>query len=411
MYHGHGTRTAALALAAGAAALRLALLFSLAGCAGRPLPAERGPKTETAEVEEAAGPYGWQPETRSPRPAEPPSADLGARCGKGDVALARVAALVAVRELAGAPVELPELSFALRAEGSPYVWPRLYTLSGARGLPEANAGVPSWLASIEEDGELRCGIARHVAEREVLAAVAVSVLADLEPVPTHVRAGTWVAVRARLLVPARAATVVVLGPRGAPRRVPTSFAGGLATARFSADQEGAWLVQVLATVEGGPRPVAEAMVHAGAAPPTRFASARVPGESALMDGGDPALSLLAMINAARNAEGLAALARHDVLSKLAHEHAASMAEAQRLAHDTGRGSAVERAERAGVVVTALGENVAHAMDVKAAHRTLWASPSHRGNLLDPRFDHAGIGAALDSDGTLWVAEVFARLRP
>jgi uncharacterized protein YkwD len=86
-----------------------------------------------------------------------------------------------------------------------------------------------------------------------------------------------------------------------------------------------------------------------------------------------------------------------------------MAEARRVAPDTGQGTPLERAERAGIVASALGENVAHAMDARGAHRTLWASPSHRGNLLDPRFDRVGIGTALGDDGTLWVCEVFARL--
>jgi uncharacterized protein YkwD len=405
LYHGRRSRNARPRLAAGAAALHVALF--LPGCASRPAPAPHGPKTEPAA--EAAGSYLWQPETLSPRPAEPPSADLGARCRSGDAALARVAALVARRELEGSPVELAELTFALRAEGSPYVWPRLYTLSGAPGLAEAQEKVPGWHAQVEDDGgELRGGIARHDADREVLAGVAVSVLADLEPVPTHVREGAWVTVGARLLVPARAASVLVLGPRGAPRRVPTSFAGGRVVGRFSADHPGSWLVQVLATVEGGPRPVAEALLHAGVAPPTRFASASVPGEAAAVDG-DPALSLLAMVNAARSAEGLPGVLPDDALFHLALEHAKAMRDARRLAHDTGQGTPVERTERAGIVTNALGENVAHAMDVKGVHRTLWASPSHRGNLLDPRFDRVGIGAAIGDDGTLWVVQVFARL--
>jgi uncharacterized protein YkwD len=404
LYHGRSSRNVGRALAAGAMALHLSLF--LPACARRPASFGHGPKTEAAA--EAPGPYVWQPETRSPRPAEPPSADLGAHCRKGDAALERVAALVAERELQGSPVELPELGFALRAEGSPYVWPRLYTLSGARGLPEASAQVPAWLGAIDEGGELRCAIARRVAEREVLAAVAVSVLAELEPVPTSVRAGAWVTVVARLLVPAQAVSVVVLGPRGAPRRVPASFAGERATARFSADHEGAWLVQVLASVEGGPRPVAEAVVHAGVSPPTRFASTPVPGEGAAPDG-DPSSSLLAMVNAARSAEGLRPVRADDALLRLATAHATAMRDAERLAHDTGQGTLVERSERAGLVAPALGENVAHAMDVRGAHRTLWASPSHRGNLLDPRFDSAGIGVALGDDGTIWVCEVFARL--
>jgi uncharacterized protein YkwD len=56
---------------------------------------------------------------------------------------------------------------------------------------------------------------------------------------------------------------------------------------------------------------------------------------------------------------------------------------------------------------ATGENVAHNLDVTHAHRAQWASPSHRENLLQPRFDRIGIGVALDPDGSIWVCEVFA----
>ena len=81
-----------------------------------------------------------------------------------------------------------------------------------------------------------------------------------------------------------------------------------------------------------------------------------------------------------------------------------------LAHDTGLGTPAERAARAGIDARVLGENVAHALDAERAHRTLWASPSHRKNLLDPRFDALGLGVAVDSDdGSLWVSEIFARL--
>jgi uncharacterized protein YkwD len=40
------------------------------------------------------------------------------------------------------------------------------------------------------------------------------------------------------------------------------------------------------------------------------------------------------------------------------------------------------------------------------HRALWASPSHRLNLLDSRFTRWGLGVAKDTDGGLWVCELF-----
>jgi hypothetical protein len=43
-----------------------------------------------------------------------------------------------------------------------------------------------------------------------------------------------------------------------------------------------------------------------------------------------------------------------------------------------------------------------------AHRALWASPSHRSNLLDARFTAIGVGVARDEqDGSSWICETFA----
>src|SRR5262245_29006419 len=52
-----------------------------------------------------------------------------AQCRDGDAALARVAERFARRQAEGSPaLDVSELSFTLRAEGSPYVWPRAWTL-------------------------------------------------------------------------------------------------------------------------------------------------------------------------------------------------------------------------------------------------------------------------------------------
>jgi uncharacterized protein YkwD len=115
-----------------------------------------------------------------------------------------------------------------------------------------------------------------------------------------------------------------------------------------------------------------------------------------------------MVNAARASEGLRALRPNATLTQLASEHATMMRGVRRTAHDTGEGDLTARLARAGLSLTA-GENVAHAASVALAHRVLWASPSHRQNLLTAGFDSIGIGVALDEDGSVWVCEEFAAL--
>ena len=333
------------------------------------------------------------------------------QCRLGDAALARVAERFARRQSTGnAPLDAAEISFALRAEGSPYVWPRAWTLEGG-DLSSAPAvqRMRGWLDSWGDGGERRCGVALTTArERSVLSAVAVDALADLEPVPVRLRVGAWVDVNATLLVPTSDAKVIVLGPSGAPYSVPTSFDGRQARARFHADRPGAFLIQLLASVAGGPRPVLEATVYADIPPPTAFFGDTAPGEPSrpLPDGADPAEALFSMVNHARATEQSPALMRDGVLDGIAQRHAEAMRQLGHIAHDAGEGDPQSRVQDSNLSALA-GENVAHALDVTRAHRLFWASPSHRENLLQFRFDKIGIGVASDADGSVWVCEVFA----
>jgi uncharacterized protein YkwD len=181
-------------------------------------------------------------------------------------------------------------------------------------------------------------------------------------------------------------------------------------ATFAADSAGSWLIQVLATAASGPRPVAEAIVNVDTDPPVRFQGTPAPGEAAGAGTTDDRDALGRMIDAARATERLAPLRRDARLDAVAQAHADAMLAARRVGHDVGDGDPASRVEAAGVVARVAGENVAHAATLPRAHRSLWSSPSHRGNLLFDGFDAVGIGLARDQDGSVWVCEVFADLR-
>jgi uncharacterized protein YkwD len=82
---------------------------------------------------------------------------------------------------------------------------------------------------------------------------------------------------------------------------------------------------------------------------------------------------------------------------------------------------VQRLEQAGFGALRIGENVAHARSLARAHRALWESPAHRGNLLDRGFSAVGLGVVVvseseaesdaergNADATgVWVCELFA----
>ena len=388
------------------------------GCSTRPnSPPESAARTQAtpAFASDAGEVFNFPEVTQSPLGvAEMPVAlaPFFEQCRLGDAALSRVAERFARRQAEDlAPLDVSEISFALRAEGSPYVWPRAWTLEGGDlSSPAAVERMHGWLSSFDDGGERRCGIALATTrDRRVLSAVAVDALADLEPLPVQLRVGAWVDVNASVLVAASDAKLIVLGPSGAPYAVPTTFDGRRARARFHADRPGAFLIQLLANVAGGPRPVLEATVYADVRPPTSYFGDAAPGEPTqpLAADADKTAALLAMVNQARASEQSSVLERDATLDGIAERHAQAMRKQKRIAHDAGDGDPRSRVEGADLSILATGENVAHALDVTRAHRALWASPSHRENLLQPRFDRVGIGVALDPDGSIWVCEVFA----
>ena len=413
-------RIARILLALGCRPAVAAVLGSaLVACAEPKAQPSSSPPSQSASAAREQGENSeFAPLTASPRAmAEALVANdertLSNACGEADAALLEVASQLALQQSErGAELDSDTLTYALRRAGAPYVRPRAWLFDGTSGEVEtAKAHMQRWLGSFSDGRTRRCGVVlrRNDASKISVAVVAVEVLADLDPLPTRARIGQWIEVRATLRVPADEAKLVVLGPRGAPRPVPTSLAFGRVLARFNADARGAWLVQLLGSVDGGPRPLLEALVFAGTEPPRTAAISQAPGEDAPGATSEARAALYAMVNAARTSEHAPPLARDARLERLATEHAEAMRRARKTAHDSGDGDVNQRLERAGLELAA-GENVAHAGNAALAHRTLWASPSHRGNLLSRGFDLVGIGVAPDVDGTLWVCQIFAPSR-
>ena len=359
----------------------------------------------------------WEVETRSPRDVTPekPLTLLQNLCGRADAALTAVAHRLATDQKFGSkPDDLDRLAFALRASGSPYVWPRAWSLMIPVGESSEDVLVPRfkhWLSSFNDGGQRRCGISRASGPNGTLyAAVASDVLADLvKPLPTRVRTGQWLELEVLLLGEASDAKVILEGPKSEPLVVPATISQGEVRSRIPMSGPGPWLIQVLATMDTGPRPVIEAEVFVDEEPPKRLELRPAPGESANGQGGNSAESLYVMINAARIEEGRKALSRDSRLDQLAQQHAMAMLAAGHVGHDVGDGSPKSRLENAGIFAALAGENVAHAADAVRAHRALWASPSHRSNILHRGFRNVGLGVVRGPDSTIWACELFAAL--
>lgn len=355
----------------------------------------------------------WVDQTFSPRPGSPPAPELEelvATCGQGDVALHEVAQLIAdVEAETGETPSMDEVGFHLRRTGSPYVMPRLWsaTMSGV-DHEELLGHIGEWAKINPSVGDLRCGVGLHRAGNgsQTVTAIQVDAVADLRPVPTKVDTADWIELEAKFLRPTTAATVVLLPPEGPPRQVATDLRGQSAHARFSLSMPGTWLVQVMGTQHGGPRPVASALITAGEKPPGHHASKPVPGEGAFDSSLTPADALFELVNAARKEEGLPTLRRSRKLDRIALAHSEAMVEQGRISHDTGLGDPSYRVGASGLQYKATGENVAMAQTVPRLHRVLWASPSHRENLLLRRWDEVGVAIAERPDGSLFATQLF-----
>lgn len=379
---------------------RLAVLaVVLVACGSPPWAryADDDPPPPPAPLTASAQKDGWAEATQSPWPT------TGALpCGTGDAALERVAQrMVAERARGLGATDADDVVAWMRENGEPHVRPRIVSASGKAPISE-DALRPK-LEEVRTERS-RCGIARAPLPHggEIVGAVVIDALADLAPLPTHARTGAWLEVDATLGVPATDARVVVLGPRGIPRTVTTSFDPSTrrAHARFVLDRPGAFTVQLVGDLEnGGPRPLLEARVFTDVAP---TASATVPGEDSA-DVND----LESLVAHLREAESLPALTRDRRLDAIASAHAARMLSSRTTAHDVGEGDLRARFTEASLDARRVGENVAHASSILAAHRVLHASPSHRLELLRVEWTHAGFGTARADDGTVYVCEVFA----
>jgi uncharacterized protein YkwD len=334
-------------------------------------------------------------------------APLYALCGAADEGLARVAAQIVAHELAGrSPLESAQLKSRMRRAGVAYMWPRIWLLAGAADSEDVLARMKRWQNGKRHAGVLRCGIARgRDPKRGVLiAAVQADVLADLAALPTQARRGQWMRLDAQMRVPAKQAKVVLLPPRGVPRKVLTSMSpGGRVRSRFALDQAGRWLVQVVATTASGPTPVIEAPVFVEVKPRLAEQQALTRGAAGARD--DQAL--LGWLDGVRKQAGLRVLVRDAALDRLARAHSEHMIRNDHVAHRLGAGSAADRLIAAGLAAKSIGENVARAATAERAHLALYGSPSHRATMLFPAFDRVGLAAVRGPKGKLWVTQVLA----
>ena len=103
--------------------------------------------------------------------------------------------------------------------------------------------------------------------------------------------------------------------------------------------------------------------------------------------------MLNLVNQERTSRGLNALRLDPALRTLARNYGEQMFEDGFFSHTSAidGSSPADRANRAGIAYSVIGENLAFAPDVYVAHQGLMNSPGHRANILSPDYGHIGIG--------------------
>jgi uncharacterized protein YkwD len=362
----------------------------------------------------------WREETLSPRvlprfPASVPDA-MGKACGTPDEALTRTAEwLLKVHMEEGLESSEADLmTFAIRAFGGGFSSARNWSITWTGPTPQTTefaSQLATWWNTAKEPGAEYCGLAWvETATGGRLMAIGGSSLAEMtRPFPTSARTGQWMELAAIPRVSVTEAKVVALGPSGEPITFGATVGKNGISARFPAKSPGSWEIQLVGSTAAGPRTLLRAVLNVDSPPPARFAAQTAPGEDAAGDTTSPGDALGRMVGELRRLLKRGTLTRRPELDRVAQAHAEAMRTKGELVHDLGQGSLTERLERAGIGTLMHGENVARAANIVRVHRVLWASPSHRANLIDSSFADWGLGVAADGNGQLWVCEVFAKI--
>jgi Cysteine-rich secretory protein family len=109
-------------------------------------------------------------------------------------------------------------------------------------------------------------------------------------------------------------------------------------------------------------------------------------------------AFVSRINTTRAAAGLPALRVSSDLTSYARSHSAAMMRAGTLYH-TSTFSMI-------CCWRSIAENIGSGSSVSSISSAFMASPTHRGNILDPSMRQVGVGVAVAANGMLWVTEVF-----
>lgn len=162
-------------------------------------------------------------------------------------------------------------------------------------------------------------------------------------------------------------------------------------ARLVFETAGTYTVEVVGTGRAGPEVASLFLVDVGAKARQRGEREPLEDTASVPEARE---RILERINALRRANGLPALTRDETLEGVAQAYSERMARDGFFGHVSPDGGTLrQRLPQDGPAYRTAGENLGLAPGPLAAHFGIEHSPGHRKNLLEPRFNHAGIGIA------------------
>lgn len=224
-----------------------------------------------------------------------------------------------------------------------------------------------------------------------------TVEASLRPIPRHVKPGQTVHLSGEVGKRFERSTVYLTGVDGKVQEIRMTGRRVDATLKFPG--KGVYQAELMGDGPTGPVIIVNLPIYAGVAEPElareRVATTGAPPTAAAEE------RMLALLNAARAKAGQRPVASDAELRAIAMAHSEDMARAHFVGHvSPTTGNPEDRIKRAGVWLTAGGENISRAGSPEAAHEDLMNSPGHRANMLSPTFTHVGIAIVPDGEQIL-----------
>ncbi len=170
------------------------------------------------------------------------------------------------------------------------------------------------------------------------------------------------------------------------------------------DQTGLYSIEVEVLGELGPLPACNFVVAVGVPYPDTEPFATEP--ETISDIAQARTTLLELINADRQAVGIAPLQLRNDLNQVSQAHSEDMVTNNFVAHNSPtEGIPQEQAYKFGVN-DHVAQNIAVSRTLKNSHRELMSSPAHRKTILEAGHTHVGFGIEAGEDGFLYITQNF-----